>query len=101
MTANILDRAIKLYLGRDPGDKVKKKTAGVGGDAEIDEWAVPENQPTIQELQQIYDDNIGVYNAEQEKVKKENEVLDAVKEKLASDYIATNNIKTLDDLEAL
>ena len=61
MTAQKLDKAILWYLGYNPGEDVKKVTAGQNGDAYISEWDVQEDQPTQQELQTAYDDNILEY----------------------------------------
>ena len=100
MTAKQSDQSIKWYLEYDPGEKVKKHAPG-HDPAYVTEWNVSEKQPTIEQLQQIYNDTIFTYIAEQEQKKKDAELLQAVKEKIADKFIKDNNITSIEDLEAI
>ena len=82
MNSKQLTKSIKWYLGYDPGELVKKATAGAGGDAIISAWDVPEDQPTMEQLEQIYNDNL----LDESKTKKKAEIKDTAHDIIIAQY---------------
>ncbi len=110
MTADKVGKAIVFYLGYNPGIKVELETAGARGDAFIKFWdkSIVKSEPTIEQLQIIYNNNIDDYNLEQAKKEKKIEIKEKIKEKLAEadqEYITKNSLidaaESIEDLEGI
>lgn len=110
MTAQEYSQAIEWYLGYDPKEDVKKHSYKENGEFQfkITEWDVPEKEPTLEQLETVYNDNITAHELEQAKASKEKEVIEKVKDKLIKadqEYIdkkaLIDSANTLEDLEAI
>ena len=104
MIANEYSRAIEWYLGYDPGEKVQKRSWKENGEFkfEITEWSITgKKQPTLAKLEEVYNDNIEAYETVEDNIKKQIELKNAVKEKIAEKFIIDNNITSIEDLEGL
>lgn len=80
MTAQELRKAINWYLGRDSKSEVK--LSATGDVIIISEWNAVEAQPTIQQLQTTYDDNI----LDDIKTKKKNQIKSSANSFIISQY---------------
>jgi hypothetical protein len=80
MNANEVRRAIIDYLGYEPGEGVK--LMATKNSVEIDEWNVDRDQPTMQELETIHNDNLLGYK----KADKIREIKGSAHEVIISEY---------------
>ena len=105
MTAKELRKSLDIYLERESTDVSLKSTKD---NAEIDKWEAEEDQPTYDELKQIWNDNKDKIELEKEKLIKESEVKQMIREKMIlenGEYITKKALideaKTIDDIKKI